>query len=168
MPLSENHKIIEFQCSLEKYPCFEIPYVLFDTANEVKSNKRTFKSLANSCLKHWNGLEDKGSATAGSHGYTNAAKSQKKESTSTPGPRFDPVSGPSVEERLEKMEQAFMNVAKASSTTDGGQGKRKKPHFCDNHGWCMHETKNCRDSSKADKQRTNHNFAIKKEPKGKK
>jgi len=165
MPLSENHKIIELQCSLEKYPSSEIPYVLFDTANEVKSNKRTFKSLANSCLKHWNGLEDKGTATAGSHGYTNAAKAQKKESIST---GIDAVSCPSMEERLEKMEQAFMNAAKSSSTPEVGQAKRKKPNFCDNHGWCMYETKNCRDTAKSGKQRNNHDFPIKKEPKGKK
>ena len=93
-------------------------------------------------------LEDKGSSTTGSHGYTNAAKSHKKDSASSPNPRFEPGPGPSVEDRLEIMEKAFLNAAKASPTPEGGQTKRKKPFFCDNHGWCMHETKSCRDTAK--------------------
>jgi hypothetical protein len=115
-----------------------------------EEQQEVLQSLASSCLKHWNGLEDKGSATARSHGYTNAAKAQKKETISSP---IDPASGPSVEERLLKMEQAFMNAAKASSTPDDGQGKRKKPHFCDHHGWCMQEP-----STAETNQGTNHEF----------
>jgi hypothetical protein len=117
-------------------------------------------------LKHWNGLEDKGAATAGSHGYTNAAKSLKKDNFSSPSPRFDPDSGPSVEERLETMEKAFLNAAKSTPSPEGGQSKRKKPFFCDNHGWCMHESKNCRDIGKGGKKQS-HNFPKKKEPNGK-
>ncbi len=97
MPLSENQKITELaelQSSLENFPCFDIQYTLFDSTNEIKSNKRIFKTLASSCLKHWNGLNDKGAGSpAGSHGYANSSKAQRKEPASSPNPGFEPTSG---------------------------------------------------------------------------
>ena len=171
MPLSENQKIIELQSSLENFPCFDIQYTLFDTAHEIKSSKRTFKALATNCLKHWSGLDDKGAGnSAGSHGYANASKAQRKESASTPSVGFEPASNPSVEERftrgVEKMENFFANAAKSTKGSEANQGKRKRLH-CDNHGWCSHETFQCRDNKKTPKSNS-HSFPNLKSPNGKK
>lgn len=171
MPLSENQKIIELQSSLENFPCFDIQYTLFDSAHEIKSNKRTFKTLATNCLKHWHGLDDKGAGnTTGAHGYANASKAQRKEPASTPSAGFEPTSNPSVEERftrsLEKMEFFFANAAKSTKGSEANQGKRKKLH-CDNHGWCSHETSQCRDNKKSPKN-NQHSFPNLKSPNGKK
>jgi hypothetical protein len=169
-PLSENQKIIELQSSLENFPCFEIQNTLFDSNFEIKDSKRTFKTLAGNCLKHWNNLGDKGTGnTAGSHGYTNPAKAQKKNSTSSPNTGLDLASGPSVEDRLTRgFEEikTYLLAAKDSKAPEAGKSKRKKV-YCDNHGWGGHETSDCRGSTKKAPKHPSHSFPNLKNQKGK-
>ena len=136
----------------------------------MKNPKRTFKTLANNCLKHWNNIDDKGAGgTAGSQGYANASKAQKKDSTSSPSPGLDFSSDPSVEERLTReIEEikTYLLAAKGSKAPEAGKGKRKKV-YCENHGWCSHETSDCRNSSKKAAKIPSHSFPNLKNPKGK-
>ena len=80
MALTENQKIFELQSALENHQCFNLQYKLFDSEYNVDDQNRTFKKFAGECLRHWNGLDDKGTgATSSSHGYANLQKAQKND-----------------------------------------------------------------------------------------
>jgi hypothetical protein len=154
MTISENQKIFDFQSALENFPTFDLADTLFDRDHDVKDKDRTFKKLAAECLQHWNraGKDEKfeKSNTTLAHGYANNINFKRKAEDS----ETDDQPGPSVEERLGKMEKSLAASVKQAQAQKGG--KKPKVH-CKVHGWCTHTTEQCRDTEEQPKDRT-HRF----------